>query len=91
MGHHQNTKLVLVVGGAGFIGSHTVDLLLSEGYRVRVLDNFSTGKRHNLPETHERLEILAGDMSDQAILRRICVDITHVLHLAAQVSVVDSL
>nr|MCE5388360.1 NAD-dependent epimerase/dehydratase family protein [Acidithiobacillus sp.] len=39
---------ILVIGGAGFIGSHTVDLLLAKGHPVRVLDDFSTGKRENL-------------------------------------------
>ena len=43
--HHKN---VLVTGGAGFIGSHLVDELVHRGARVRVLDNFSTGKRENL-------------------------------------------
>jgi|TARA_B110000238_G_C16105061_1_gene430045 hypothetical protein len=43
---------VLVTGGAGFIGSHTVDLLLEQNTSVRVLDNFSNGSKNNLPESH---------------------------------------
>lgn len=42
---------ILITGGAGFIGSHLTDALLARGYRVRVLDNLSTGKRDNLPWT----------------------------------------
>ena len=53
--------LTLVTGGAGFIGSHIVDRLLADGYRVRVIDNFSTGKRDNLQESND-LEILTGDV-----------------------------
>ena len=41
---------VLITGGAGFIGSHIVERLLKDGHFVRVLDNFSTGKRENLPQ-----------------------------------------
>ena len=51
---------VLVTGGAGFIGSHSVEALLAGGWTVRVLDNFSTGKRANLPGDR-RLKIIAGD------------------------------
>lgn len=87
--HHSAT--ILVVGGAGFIGSHTVELLLSEGYYVRVLDNLSTGKRENLPAQHDRLEFIFGDMTDQMLLSQSCTGVTHILHLAAQVSVIQSL
>ena len=47
--------LVLITGGAGFIGSHLVDALLAKGYAVRVLDNLSTGKRSNLPLYNPRV------------------------------------
>jgi UDP-glucose 4-epimerase len=77
---------VLVTGGAGFIGSHTVDLLLAQGEQVRVLDDFSTGRRENLPR-HPALEIVVGDVRDAAAVARSLQDVTHVLHLAAQVSV----
>lgn len=82
---------VLITGGAGFIGSHTVDLLLADGHQVRVLDNFSTGKRSNLPASHPRLEILAGDLADADVLRDACASMDAVLHLAAQVSVQNSI
>lgn len=81
---------VLVTGGAGFIGSHSVDQLLAAGARVRVLDNFSSGKRENLPPQHPDLEVVAGDVRDAAAVAQALNGISHVLHLAAQVSVQTS-
>jgi UDP-glucose 4-epimerase len=77
---------VLVTGGAGFIGSHSVEALLEAGARVTVLDNFSSGKRANLP-THAALDVVAGDIRDEALVSRLVEPVSHVLHLAAQVSV----
>ncbi|MBI5855776.1 MAG: NAD-dependent epimerase/dehydratase family protein [Nitrospirae bacterium] len=77
---------VLVTGGAGFIGSHSVEALLAAGHVVRVLDNFSTGRRQNLPSDSE-LQVCEGDIRDTHDVRAAMADITHVLHLAAQVSV----
>jgi UDP-glucose 4-epimerase len=51
----------LVIGGAGFIGSHIVEALLNRGGEVLVLDDFSNGKRSNLPPVSERLEVIQGD------------------------------
>lgn len=76
---------VLITGGAGFIGSHTVDLLLTKGYSVKVLDNFSSGKRSNLSKSN-MLEIVNGDVCDYDCVKYAMAGITHVLHLAAQVS-----
>jgi len=81
---------VLVTGGAGFIGSTTVDRLLESGHFVRVLDNFSTGKRENLPDS-PYLEIIEGDILDTEVLNRAMDGMTHVLHLAAMVSVIESI
>jgi nucleoside-diphosphate-sugar epimerase len=53
---------VLVTGGAGFIGSHLVERLLAEGYEVRVLDNFSTGRRENLLDLGREVELIEGDI-----------------------------
>ena len=83
--------LILVTVGAGFIGSHTVDLLLQEGYRVRVLDNFSTGRRENLPQGCVRLDVVAGSVEDPDLLQSSFREVVAVLHLAAQVSVQRSL
>lgn len=52
----------LVTGGAGFIGSNIVEELLKRGYSVRVLDNFSTGKRENLKEFNSDIELFEGDI-----------------------------
>ncbi len=84
-------KRVLVTGGAGFIGSHTVDLLLAGGIAVRVLDNLSSGHRHNLPDSHPSFEFIEGDITDQGAVRESMQGVTHCLHLAAQVSVEASL
>lgn len=80
---------VLVTGGAGFIGSHSVDHLLASGARVRVLDNFASGKRGNLPVAGD-FELIEGDIRDAATVACAMREVTHVLHLAAQVSVAVS-
>ena len=82
---------VLITGGAGFIGSHTTDLLLSMGIPVRVLDNLSSGHRHNLPDSHPLLEFIEGDITDSSTVNRAMHGVSHCLNLAAQVSVVASL
>ncbi len=70
----------LVTGGCGFIGSHLVDLLLRQGHRVRVLDDLSTGRTHNLaPEA----ELMIGDVADAAIVALAMKGVTGCFHLAA--------
>jgi UDP-glucose 4-epimerase len=56
-------RRVLVTGGSGFIGSHLTALLLARGDEVTVIDNLSTGRRRNLPERHDRLRFIEGDLS----------------------------
>jgi UDP-glucose 4-epimerase len=80
----------LVVGGAGFIGSHTVEALLSQGYRVRVLDDLSSGKRENLPLRSAALELVVGDIRDAAVVERAMRGMQGCIHLAAQVSAARS-
>ena len=82
---------VLVTGGAGFIGSHTVDLLLAQGLNVRVLDNFSNGSESNLPVDHSHLEIIRGDITHRAEVDQAMQNVDQCIHLAAQVSVVSSI
>ncbi|MGD2172986.1 MAG: SDR family NAD(P)-dependent oxidoreductase [Gammaproteobacteria bacterium] len=78
---------VLITGGAGFIGSHTADLLLDQGIAVRVLDNLSSGHRSNLPESHSLLEFIEGDITSRSTVEAAMKGVSHCLHLAAQVSV----
>ena len=81
----------LVTGGAGFIGSHLVHTLLDRGADVRVLDNFSTGKRENLSGLASRLEVLEGDVRDRAAVEKAVRDVEVVFHEAAFVSVPESM
>lgn len=83
----MSDALVLITGGAGFIGSNLVDALLAKGYAVRVLDNLSTGKRSNLPLDNPRLQLLEGDVADAALVARAAEGATAVVHLAAVASV----
>jgi UDP-glucose 4-epimerase len=89
--------LAVVTGGAGFIGSHTVDRLIAAGHHVVVLDDFRTGKRANLAQHagNDRLTIVACDVSHGifaalAPLTARLGPVERIVHLAAQVSVVLS-
>jgi UDP-glucose 4-epimerase len=81
--------LALVTGGAGFIGSHIAERLLAEGYRVRILDNFSTGKRENIPQS-PRVEVIEGDVGDAGTVSAAVRDTTLVFHEAAIASVPET-
>lgn len=76
----------LVTGGAGFIGSHIVDRLLSDGHEVVVLDDFSTGHRSNLPSS-DSLLIVEGDISNVNTVNQCMESIDWVFHKAAVASV----
>src|SRR5437879_8930610 len=82
--------LFLVTGGAGFIGSHLVERLLADGARVRVLDNFTTGARSNLPFAKafgRRLEVVRGDIRQRGVVERATRGVRVVFHQAAMRSV----
>jgi nucleoside-diphosphate-sugar epimerase len=85
----------LVTGGAGFIGSHIAEALLKEGHRVRILDNFSTGRRANIKALESivpsTLEIVEGDVRDRKACDRAVSGMDFVFHEAAQVSVPESI
>jgi nucleoside-diphosphate-sugar epimerase len=76
----------LVTGGAGFIGSHLVEALQARGHRVRVVDNFATGKRENLAHL-SLVDLVEGDLSDPDVARRAVTGVDYVLHQAAIPSV----
>jgi len=80
---------VLVTGGAGFIGSHTVDLLLSSGHEVVVLDDLSSGREENLRAHLGRpgFAFVRGDILDPEAVARAVKGVEAVIHQAAQVSV----
>ncbi len=88
--------IYLVTGGAGFIGSHIVDELVRRGARVRVLDNFSTGKRSNLSSSYVQpsnfspsnlppstVELIEGDIRDLDTVRQAMGGVEYMLHQAA--------
>jgi nucleoside-diphosphate-sugar epimerase len=81
----------LVTGGGGFIGSHMVTRLAELGARVRVLDNFSTGYRHNLKHVADRIELVDGDVSDAEVAASAVGGCDYVFHLAAMASVPRSM
>jgi nucleoside-diphosphate-sugar epimerase len=79
--------VVLVTGGAGFIGSHLVDALVGAGHRVRVLDDFATGRRENLSHLGSAIELIEDTVLEPAALRRAMDEVEVVLHQAAIPSV----
>ena len=81
----------LVTGGAGFIGSHIVQTLLNQGDHVRVLDNFSTGKRENLHGLKGDIEIIEGDLRDVSTVTKAVHGVEVIFHKAAFVSVPQSM
>lgn len=81
----------LVTGGAGFIGSHIVRGLLEAGHKVRVLDNLETGKRANLDEVLDRIDLVEGDICDPIAAKEALSGVERVFHQAALASVPLSL
>ncbi len=81
----------LVTGGAGFIGSHTVDRLVAEQHQVRVLDDLSSGRLENLSHHGAQVEFVQGDLRDRKIMRQVCQGVDYILHIAAWRSVPKSM
>jgi UDP-N-acetylglucosamine 4-epimerase len=84
---------ILITGGAGFIGSHIVDFLLKKNYKVRILDNLSTGKIENISHNlcNKNLEFVWGDISDLETTKKACKGIRSICHQAAVASVATSI
>ncbi len=82
-----DAKTYLVTGGAGFIGSHMVEALVKAGNRVKIVDNFSTGKRANLDGVGDRIELLEFSITDREALNEAMQGVDYVFHIAALASV----
>src|SRR5215467_2934424 len=83
----------LVTGGAGFIGSHLVDALISRGRKVRAVDNFASGHRRNLAQHagNAALELVEADVADSAAMLEAAHGVERVFHLAALADIVPSI
>jgi len=77
----------VVTGGAGFIGSNTVDELVRRGHSVVVLDDLSAGKEDNLAEIRNKITFIKGSITDIEVVRKAMHEAEYVLHLAARTSV----
>ena len=89
----EKDSLFLVTGGAGFIGSNLCEALLNMGYKVRSLDNLSTGKQENVDMflDNKNYEFIKGDITDLDTCMKACNDVTYVLNQAAWGSVPRSI
>lgn len=89
----NESKTILITGGAGFIGSNLTEHFLNKGYTVRVLDNFATGHRHNLKalEDNPRFTLIEGDIRNEDDCTKATEGVDYVLHQAALGSVPRSI
>ncbi len=80
---------VLVTGGAGFIGSHVVDRLVKEGYKVKIIDNLTSGKIENIQKHLDSgsVDFVNGDIRDVSAVNKCLKEVNAVIHLAAFISV----
>lgn len=86
----MSARHALVTGGAGFIGGHLVEGLLAAGWRVRVLDDLSTGRESNLAAVRDALDFIVGDIRDPDAVAKAVEGVEVVFHQAAAPSVVRS-
>lgn len=87
----ENGRLnILVTGGAGFIGSNLVDVLVSNGHKVIVYDNLSSGNMSNLKQVENRIQFVKGDIRDPDLLVKASEGCDLVFHMAAMVSVTQT-
>jgi UDP-glucose 4-epimerase len=78
---------VFITGGAGFIGSHLCDALVSRGDEVTILDNLSTGSQENISHLKSKIEVTQGDIRDEALVESLVANSDLVLHMAAALGV----
>ena len=81
----------LITGGAGFIGSNIAKRLVRDGESVRVIDNFSTGKRNNIDEIKDKIDLIEGDIRDTESVLKAVKDVDFIIHQAALPSVPRSI
>ncbi len=86
----KGTK-ILVTGGAGFIGSHIVDSLVTKGARVTVYDNFSFGRKENLEKSLRKIDIIKGDILNYRSLEKAVKGVDFISHQAAQLEIFRAL
>ncbi len=91
MHQYYKDKKVLVTGGCGFIGSHLVEKLVSYGAHVTILDDLSTGSLENIQSCKDKIFFIQGSITDKEVCRSAVADNTHLFHLAAFISVPQSL
>jgi UDP-glucose 4-epimerase len=77
----------LITGGAGFIGSHLCDSLITRGDEVVVLDNLSTGSEQNISKIQQKIEVIRGDVLDKKLVTNLISNCDYVVHLAAALGV----
>ena len=91
----KGVEKILVTGGAGFIGSHTADLLIEHGYHVTILDNLEPqvhGENENLHDyVNSNATFIYGDIREQELLKKVIREVDAVIHLAAMVGVGQSM
>ena len=78
---------VFITGGAGFIGSHLCDALVTDGHEVLVLDNLSTGSKNNISHLEGKIKVFQGDIRDQNLVESLVEDSELILHMAAALGV----
>ncbi len=86
-------KTILIIGGSGFIGSHLAEKYVKEGYLVKVMDDFSSGKVNNIRElfNYRNFKLIKGDITDKQLVKESVKGVDIVFHLAAQVHVDKSI
>src|SRR5512137_1181412 len=90
----MNNRTVLITGGCGFIGVNIARFLHKRGFKIKILDNFSTGKKENLSEaglTVPPVSLIVGDIRDQHIVDEAIGEAEVVVHLAAHTRVIESM
>ncbi len=79
----------LITGGAGFIGSHLTETLLSRGHQVSILDDLSTGTTKNLNTIKDKIEFRHGSIMDRSLIDELVAKSHYVVHLAAALGVLN--